>query len=196
MHKELPRLTASIRKRKAMSPRKNDLLTLLIALALLLPGGTQLTAAQSQTTEPPAVSAASGTTARVSVASDGTQGERSSYHPGISANGRYGGFISPAHNLVSGDTSDYNDVFVHDRQAAQTTRVSVSSNGTPGNDDSVNTNPPSLSADGRFVAFESLATNLVSGDTNGALDVFLRNRQTGQTSRDSVSSGGAQGNDF
>ena len=145
-------------------------------------------------TESAALSA--GTTTRVSAASDGTQGERSSYHPGISANGRYVGFISPARNLVSGDTTDYNDVFVHDRQTAQTTRVSVSSNGTPGNDDSLNTKSPSLSADGRYVAFESLATNLVSGDTNGKLDVFLRNRQTGQTSRISVSSGGAQGNDF
>ena len=73
-----------------------------------------------------------------------------------------------------------------------TERVSVSSGGAQGNGDSFD---PAISADGRFVAFGSDATNLVPGDTNNAYDVFVRDRQTGKTQRVSVSSGGAQGND-
>src|SRR5438093_4861509 len=75
---------------------------------------------------------------------------------------------------------------------AQTTeRVSVASGGTEGNDASLGS---ALSADGRFVAFDSAATDLVAGDTNGVSDVFVHDRQTGTTERVSVASGGAQGN--
>src|SRR5215208_5655648 len=72
-----------------------------------------------------------------------------------------------------------------------TERVSVSSNGKQGNFYSLG---PAISADGRFVAFASDASNLVPDDTNNAIDVFVRDRQTGKTRRVSVSSGGAQGN--
>src|SRR5438105_9900836 len=76
---------------------------------------------------------------------------------------------------------------------AQTTeRVSVASGGTTeGNDTSLGS---ALSADGRFVAFDSAATDLVAGDTNGVSDVFVHDRQTGTTERVSVASDGTQGN--
>jgi Tol biopolymer transport system component len=133
-----------------------------------------------------------GQTSRVSIASDGTQGADHSLLPSISADGRYVAFFSYASNLVSGDTNGYPDVFVHDRQTGQTTRVSVASDGAQGNEGS---GEPSLSADGRFVAFASNATNLVGGDTNGYADVFVHDCQTGETGRVSIASDGTQGND-
>jgi Tol biopolymer transport system component len=135
-----------------------------------------------------------GQTSRVSVSSDGTQGNGVSYNPSISADGRYVAFASAANNLVPGDTNNMVDIFVHDRQTGQTSRVSVASDGTQGNIHS--TGPISLSAGGRYVAFGSGANNLVPDDTNGSVDIFVHDRQTGQTSRVSVASGGAQGNSF
>jgi Tol biopolymer transport system component len=82
-------------------------------------------------------------------------------------------------------------VFVHDRQTGQTTLVSVDSGGGQGNLSSVD---PHISGNGRFVAFVSYASNLVAGDTNGRGDVFVHDRATGQTTRVSVGSEGAQGN--
>ena len=127
-----------------------------------------------------------GKTTRVSVASDGTQGNGESGMPSISADGRFVSFYSEATNLVAGDTNGAYDVFVHDRQTGETTRVSEASNGDPANGGSYFA---SISADGRFVSFASEATNLVAGDTNGAYDVFVHDRQTGETTRVSVSSG-------
>ena len=135
-------------------------------------------------------------TTRVSVASDGTQGNgRSGYHPwcSISGDGRYVAFASDANNLVSGDNNDAHDVFVHDRQTGQTTRISIATNGTQSNADSWG---PSISADGRYVAFTSYASNLSNGDTNNERDAFVHDRQTGQTNRVSIASDGTQGNDF
>jgi len=137
-----------------------------------------------------ALPAWAGVTTRVSVASDGTQGDRSSASPALSADGRYVAFYSYASTLVPGDTNGTEDVFVHDRQTGQTARVSVASEGTPGN---LVIESPALSADGRYVAFTSAASNLVPGDTNGVFDVFVHDRQTGQTTRVSVASDGAQG---
>jgi Tol biopolymer transport system component len=134
-----------------------------------------------------------GTTERVSVSSDGSEGNWSSFNPTISADGRYVAFSSVASNLVNGDTNESDDIFVHDRQTDATVRVSVSTNGTQGNSNSMY---PSISEDGRFVAFESIANNLVSGDTNGSWDVFVYDRQTATTQRISVSSDGAQGNNW
>ncbi len=130
-----------------------------------------------------------GTTTRVSVASDGTQANAGSSDPSISADGRYIAFASSASNLVSEDTNNASDVFVHDRVTGQTTRVSVSSDGTQGNDDS---GSASISADGRYVVFASSASNLVSGDNNVG-DVFVHDRVTGQTTLVSVASDGTQG---
>ena len=108
----------------------------------------------------------------------GTQGDNDSFAPSISADGRYVAFTSYAPNLVPGDLSEAGDIFVRDTCFGApagcipgTTRVSVSTEGVEGNNDS---HDASISADGRFVAFTSDATNLVAGDTNGVSDVFVR----------------------
>ncbi len=135
-----------------------------------------------------------GTTERVSVSSAGEQANAGTVRPpdpSISADGRFVAFESYASNLVAGDTYGTWDVFVRDRSAGTTELVSVSTAGEQGNDGS---GDPSISADGRFVAFESSATNLVAGDTNGADDVFVRDRQAGTTELVSVSTAGRQGN--
>ena len=133
-----------------------------------------------------------GQTTRVSVASDGTQGDCNSDFASLSATGRYVAFDSCASNLVSGDSNGFVDTFVHDRQTGQTTLVSVASDGTQGNDSS--SSHVSISANGRYVAFQSFASNLVSGDTNNTLDVFVHDRKTGRTTLVSVASDGTQGN--
>ncbi|MEE9119683.1 MAG: hypothetical protein V3U56_00160 [Syntrophobacteria bacterium] len=133
-------------------------------------------------------------TVRVSVRSDGTEADRASAAPSISGDGRYVAFESFATNLVGvgNDTNGFFDVFVHDRQTGATTRVSVDSAGAEGiGGDSSSC---SISADGRYVAFVSDATNLVANDTNGSTDVFVHDRQTGTTTRVSVDSAGAEGN--
>jgi Tol biopolymer transport system component len=136
-----------------------------------------------------------GATERVSVDTAGLQANAQdyayNYAPSISADGRYVAFESYASNLVPGDTNGIWDIFVHDRVTAATERVSVDSPGAQGNGNSYG---PSISADGRYVVFESSASNLVPGDTNGAADVFVRDRATGATGRVSVDSAGAQGN--
>jgi len=134
-----------------------------------------------------------GITSRISIAPDGTQGNGLSSHPSISADGRYVAFESYANNLVSGDTNNTGDIFVYDRITGITSRVSVASYGTQGNNISVNS---SISADGRYIAFDSDASNLVSGDTNNFRDIFVRDRVTGITSRISVATDGIQGNSF
>src|SRR5439155_460298 len=111
-----------------------------------------------------------GVTERVSVASDVTQSNERSFNPSISADGRFVAFESFASNLVSGDTNSGDDVFVHDRLTGATERVSVASDATQGNGGS---GGASISADGRFVAFRSNASNLISGDTDGGQDVFV-----------------------
>jgi Tol biopolymer transport system component len=132
-----------------------------------------------------------GTTERINLGVGGVQANRDSYEPAISADGRFVAFHSDAFNLVGGDTNSRLDVFVYDRQLGTTERVSVDSAGVQGNDMSVF---PSVSADGRFVAFHSVASNLVGGDTNGSADVFVRDRQLGTTERVSLDSQGVQGN--
>jgi subtilase family serine protease len=114
-----------------------------------------------------------GATELVSVDSSGNQGNGDSEVRAISGDGRYVAFLSFASNLVPGDTNGFIDVFVHDRQTGQTTRVSVDSSGNQGNGDSYE---PKISADGRYVTFDSLASNLVPDDTNGKYDVFVRDR--------------------
>ena len=139
----------------------------------------------------PAAGAGPGSTTRVSTATDGSQGNGSSFVPAISADGRYVAFYSDASNLVAGDTNGARDVFVRDLQTGETTRVSVSSSGAEANGDSF---APALSSDGRYVAFSSAATNLVDGDTNDANDIFIRDRQANTTTRVSVGFDGSQAN--
>jgi Tol biopolymer transport system component len=134
-----------------------------------------------------------GTVCRVTVASDGTQGDFASGPGRLSATGRYVVFTSRATNLVPGDTNAAADVFVRDRQHGVTTRVSVGTGGAQAEPPSTEYGGPSISADGRFVLFGSSAANLVPGDTNGVSDVFVHDRKTGTTSRVSVTSDGEQG---
>ena len=134
---------------------------------------------------------AAGTTRRVSVSSNEAQANSySEQEPAFSADGRYVTFTSDSANLVPGDTNSNPDVFVRDRAAGTTRRVSVSSNETQGNSLS---SGQGISAGGGYVAFTSLASNLVRGDTNGSLDVFVRDLRAGTTRQVSVSSNGAQG---
>jgi hypothetical protein len=135
-----------------------------------------------------------GTTERVSLRSNGAQANDSSYESvELSADGRYVAFGSLATNLVKGDTNGVADVFVHDRLTGKTRRVSVRSNGVEGNGDS-GRYALAISADGQVVAFDSEATNLVGGDTNGYADTFVHDRTTGRTERVSVRSNGNEGN--
>ena len=133
-----------------------------------------------------------GETKHISAPLAGT-GETSdmSAFPSISADGNDVAFFSEDFNLVSRDTNNAGDVFVHNLQTGVTELVSVSSNKTQGNGSS---EYPSISKDGRYVAFHSDADNLIVGDTNGFTDVFVRDRVDGVTTRVSVSSTGQQGN--
>jgi Tol biopolymer transport system component len=146
----------------------------------------------------------SGRTIRVSVSTSGAQGSRGdSVRPAISASGRFVAFRSSAANLVSGDTNGVGDVFVRDRDtdrdgifdepgAVRTERVSVSSTEAQANGESVGL--LTISLDGRFVAFDSYATNLTPGATGGDSNVFARDRQLGKTARISLATDGTPPN--
>lgn len=133
----------------------------------------------------------SGVTTRLSVADDGGQSDQSSTSPAPSSSGRVVAFLSAATNLVDGDTNAQPDVFVRNLKKGTTTRVSVSSTGLEADDIS---GPPAISGNGKLVAFVSLATNLVAGDTNAEPDVFVHDLQTGETTRVSVASDGTEAN--
>ncbi len=130
-------------------------------------------------------------TERISLDSNSLEGNNSSIRPAISADGQLVAFSSTATNLVVGDTNNVSDIFVHNRQTGGTERVSVGIGGVQANAAST---IPSISADGRFVAFESTATNLVAGDTNSVSDIFVYDRQTGSIERVSVDNNGIEGN--
>jgi Tol biopolymer transport system component len=132
----------------------------------------------------------SGTTELISVSTAGVQADQHSDESSISGDGRWVAFVSYATNLVSGDTNLVADVFVRDRLTGTTELVSLDSAGNPGNQAS--SERPSISADGRWVAFESWATNLVPGDTNLVPDVFVRDLLTGTTELVTVDSSGNQ----
>ena len=130
-----------------------------------------------------------GVTQRVSVSSTGAQANGGSSDASLSGDGNLVGFSSAAANLVPGDTNAQSDLFVHNVTTGVTQRVDVSSAGAQAN---YSTGGGPISADGRFVAFSSAASNLVAGDTNPHPDAFEHNLATGQTVRVSVSSAGAQ----
>jgi len=127
-------------------------------------------------------------TARVSISSQGEQAVYDSFVPNISADGRYVVFHSWADNLIKGDTNALPDVFVHDRRTKQTTRVNLNSKGEQAVGGFIDEYGESISADGRYVVFESFADNLVNNDTNESRDIFVHDRQTKQTTRVNVSS--------
>lgn len=125
----------------------------------------------------------------VSKSSSGVPGDEPSRAPSISRDGRYVAFSSSADNLVSSDSNEKDDVFVHDRQTRTTRRVSLSSGGAQGDDDS---GEAAIAADGWFVAFSSKAKNLVPSDDNGKVDVFVRDLAAGTTQRVSVNPQGGE----
>ncbi|HUR78258.1 MAG TPA: hypothetical protein VMZ22_09950 [Acidimicrobiales bacterium] len=127
-----------------------------------------------------------GTTALVSAA-DGAPGNDTSYSAAVSADGRYSAFSSWASNLVAGDGNTFRDVFVRDNVSGGIERVSLGVNGE-GDFDSI---APALSNDGRYVAFQSYATNLVA-DNNAVDDIFVRDTATDTTTRVSVASDGTE----
>ncbi len=133
-----------------------------------------------------------GATALVSVNSGGALGDGASFEPFVTANGRFVAFTSLATNLDFGDMNGLEDCFVHDFSTGNTWCITLNGAGV------INANGPShdptLSADGRFAAFASDASNLVAGDNNAATDVFLRNLVTGVTRRISATAGGVDAN--
>ncbi|MFG1339985.1 VCBS domain-containing protein [Xanthobacter autotrophicus] len=134
---------------------------------------------------------ATGAVTRVSADAAGAQGNSSSYSPVFSPDGTKVAFYSYASNLVAGDTNGTYDIFVKDLTTGAVTRVSTDTAGTQGNYDSV---IPVFSPDGTKVAFVSVASNLVAGDTNDTPDIFVKDLTTGAVTRVSTDAAGAQGN--
>jgi Tol biopolymer transport system component len=134
--------------------------------------------------------AESTTRASVDVAG-GDPNDLSASSHSISADGRYIAFQSFASDLVPGDGNGEPDVFVRDLQTASTIRVSVD---TTGDDANQVSDKPSMSADGRYVAFASTADDLVSGDTNGQVDIFVHDLQNNTTTRVNTDVLGRQAN--
>jgi Tol biopolymer transport system component len=132
-----------------------------------------------------------GETTRVSVASDGRQGNGGSLGSAISANGQVVVFNSWATNIVGPDQNRRTDVFLRDLETGHTSLASRALDGTPGNDDS---DEVTISSDGNHVGFTSTSTNLVGGDTNGARDVFVQDWLASEMARVSVATDGAQAN--
>ena len=127
----------------------------------------------------------------VSVDSAGQLSNGHSITPSISANGRFVAFVSSATNLVPFLFNDTMRVYVHDRQTGSTTLVSTTSIGVPINEDSSN---PSISADGRYIAYESDSSFIVDDDTNGHADIFVYDRLTSTNQRVSITNGIDQAN--
>jgi len=125
-----------------------------------------------------AASAGVAATERVSVGSDGTQADSFSQAPAVSADGRYVAFVSGASNLGAGLSWNENLVYVRDRGTGKTECVSVSSDGSPANG---GCGDSAISADGRYVAFDSIATNLDPEGMNQTFNVFVHDRSTGKT---------------
>ncbi len=130
-------------------------------------------------------------TQHIGISALGQPADHGSYVEGISDDGRCVLLFSGATNLVAGDTNAAPDIFVRDRALGTTERVSVSATGEQANGESAGGR---MSADGRFVAFMSWATNLVPNDTNGEPDVFIRDRSLGTTEAISVTPNGTVAN--
>ncbi len=126
----------------------------------------------------------------VSVNGSGKPANGASVTPALAGEGRYLAFASQASDLVLGDSNQRWDIFVRDLVSGETSRVSVASDGSQANGDSFN---PAISGDGRYVVFESDATNLVADDTNSRRDIFLHDRSDGSTVR--ISAADSQGGD-
>ena len=132
----------------------------------------------------------SGATQRINLAPDGSEANGHSWGPVITPDGRFVVFLSDASNLVTGDGNGVTDVFLYDRQTGLIERVNLAHDGAEANGLGAR---PAISADGRYVAFESTATNLVPNDTNDSYDIFVYDRQTDTIKRVSVASDTSQG---
>ncbi|MCC6602978.1 MAG: PD40 domain-containing protein [Anaerolineae bacterium] len=173
--------------------RAKILFYMVLAFFLVAAAGDQNWLAEAQTT---AVS----TTTRLSVSSSGTEANAASTEPAVSPDGRFVAFSSSATNLVSGVSgfqvylrdrdSDADNVF-DQPSGVSTTLVSMNNTGTAANGTAVN---PAISADGRYVAFTSAATNLHPNDTDSFNDIFVKDRQTGTVAHVSISSSGVDAN--
>ena len=129
-----------------------------------------------------------GETSLVSVSSEGVIGNSWSINPEISANGQFVSFTSDSRNLVENDTNGYRDIFVHDLISGITERVSIATDGSEGNGSAGNS---SISSDGRYVVFDTRASNLYYLNGYSITDgVYLRDRLTGTTEMISLSPGG------
>jgi Tol biopolymer transport system component len=131
-----------------------------------------------------------GAIVRASTASTGGQIDLASRAPVLSADGRFAGFTSASALFTPNDTNGADDVFVKDLASGAVVRASVSSSGTQANGPSTTVGGVQLSADGRYIVFESAASNLVAGDANGATDCFVHDRLTGVTEILDVTSAG------
>lgn len=132
-----------------------------------------------------------GVVTRLTTAFDGVEANHGSGELSLTSNGRYAVFTSYASNLTLNDTNDSNDIFLRDLATGAITRVSVGRDGIQGNGSS---GQASVSADGRYVVFRSISTNLVGGDTNGVADIFYKDLITDAIVRLSISNGGQQAN--
>jgi Tol biopolymer transport system component len=123
-----------------------------------------------------------GTTELISYALNQTYGNESSFHPAVSADGRFVAFASRASNLINGDHNEWEDIFVRDLNNRVTERISISTNGVESDDSSFY---PTISGDGRYVAYESYATNLIDGKpvTSDASYIYLYDRSSEETIR-------------
>lgn len=134
---------------------------------------------------------AANSTEIISISTNGSISNGYSSEAAVSADGRYITFSSYADNLVAGDNNSCSDIFVHDRVLNTTKRISISNSGEESNGDSYG---PSISSDGRYVAYTSYATNLVASDNNGYSDVFVYDCLMNITQRVSISNNGNEGN--
>jgi len=131
------------------------------------------------------------TISRISISSEGVASNSTSLAPAISGDGRLVVFRSFASNLVPDDSNNQFDIFLHDRQTSQTTRISMASDGSQSNGNSLSVN---ISEHGRHITFLSDATNLVPNDTNGNRDIFLYDRETKELKLVNATANGVQAN--
>lgn len=131
-------------------------------------------------------------TKRISVNSAGTEADNGGESPSISADGNFVVYISRSSNLVSNDTAYRRDTFLYNILTATTTRVNIDSNGAQANGDSYNA--PSISDNGRYIAFASGASNLIANDTNNSIDIFVHDTQLKSTTRVNINSSGSEAN--
>ncbi len=134
-----------------------------------------------------------GETIRVSMHSDGTEGNDHMWNRDISADGRYIAMHGYASNLIDNDENEVRDIFLHDVDTGETELISITQDGGQTNERS---DSPRINGDGRYVTYASYATNLTPDDENGSWDVFVRDRLLGTTERVSVSTDGEHGNNL